>query len=1452
MESSGFDRSFAIVIGINDYCGGIPPLQSARPDADAIAQLLETQHLYQVIRLTDTTETKPTLSNIRQLLEQKLPALIYPEDKTRLLFYFAGHGIALNGEEGPTGYLIPQDAQFGNVQTYLPMTEVHDSLLALPCHHFLGILDCCFAGAFRWSSTRKLIPVERGTLYRERFSRFVHDPAWQIITSAAADQAALDAFALQDDRGQGVHSPFATALIDALWGKADIYPAAESHKPAGDGIITATELYLYLRDRVEPPTEARAMRQTPGFCPLKKHDKGEYIFGVPGHDPNLPSAPPLDRSNNPYRGLEPFEEQHQDIFFGRKALAQQLYEFVIAHPFTIVLGTSGSGKSSLVKAGLLPKLRCQKEMIWAILPPFRPGESPFRSLNTALASVNLSAIVPSDEAADSAPVQRLAVWMQEHPATHLLFMVDQFEELITLCHDDQERQQFLNALQLAIAAYPDRFHVLITLRSDFEPQFHNMVLQNDWMNSRFIVPAMTREELREAIEEPAAARVMYFNPYELVDQLIDEVANMPGALPLLSFALSELYLKYLERQEAAKLQGETIDRAITQVDYEAVGGVTQSLTQRADQEYSKLVRGLGNDSAYAQTIRHVMLRMVAVGSGEFARRRVFASELQYPEPEDQRVKRVLQQFLAARLLVAGQDENGNDYIEPAHDVLVRGWQKLLEWRKQEAEDLVLQRRLTPEALRWYRQPDKQLLWNADPRLPLLKEILRSSDSWLNQAESQFVQHSLRQKRKNVMLRRSAIATAFLAITGAAIVAISNSLDARNRTIEALINSANANWTANQQLDAMMDAVEAGQLLEPKFLVPAKLRVEVLNTLRQTVYGIQENNRLEGHLNSVTSVSFSPDAQLIATSSSDSTIRLWSRHGKLIRTIANLDVVIYKVRFSPDGKTLASANFDGTAQLWSLEGKLLHTFRAHTGAVADVRFSPDGKLLASSGRDGTIRIWQINGKLLHTLKGHQDTVMGIRFSPNGQLLASASMDGTLRLWKADGTLLKVLRGHEDGVYAVDISPDQQTIVSAGEDHTVKLWRVDGTLIRSISAHTAPVRQVKFSPDGKLIASGGEDQTVTLWNLDGTQSQSFRGHTDVVLDLAFSPNGKMIASSSRDKTTRLWNLRRLPQTALQDHTGTVWRVRFSPDGKMIASTSADQTVKLWQYPEGVLIGRLAKHPDAVRAIAFSADEQLIATGSSDGKIRIWRRDGTLLKTIGGHQNKISSISFAPDSKTIVSGSMDGTVRLWNLSDDSQKQIGEHEVVNTQEGDDKYKVGVWDVRFSPDGKRIASVGGDGKMKLWNLNGHLLHTVEEEEQITAVDFSPDGSLIAFTTNLTGTIKLWRLRDHSIAALTGHTDWVTDVRFSPDGQFLASAAEDNTIKLWSIDGTMLASIEGDTSFNSVSFNPDGTVLASADENGVINLWNLDRENLISWGCTWLSSYLSNNVNNQKRVRLCK
>ncbi|MCB0108754.1 MAG: caspase family protein, partial [Caldilineaceae bacterium] len=471
-----FQRSLAIVIGINAYTNGIPQLRTARADAERLAQILADQHGYEVTLLVDAVSGE----RLTTLFSEELPQRVGPAD--RLLIYFAGHGIALDGDDGPTGYLIPQDANRADRNTFLPMQAIHDALASLPCRHCLIILDCCFAGAFRWASMRTLT-APAGPLYRERYERFLRSPAWQVLTSAAYDQEALDAlvtvgFGAREVEGHA-HSPFALALFDALTGAG-----ATSSDANHDGVVVATELYLYLRDIVEERAKAEARHwQTPGLWPLRKHDKGEYIFLL--GEPHLPPAPPLTADNNPYRGLASYNAEDADLFFGRQQLIQTLAALVKAKPLTVVVGASGTGKSSVVKAGVAPYLTGAAHRQpaqpgsttngaapadpepsppngpehWYALQPLRPTETPLKAFAELLAAHLPGNATPAPSAAVEASIaSAFSNWCTANPTTKLLLIVDQCEELVTLCHDETERFAFQALLQKLLTDHPTQLH----------------------------------------------------------------------------------------------------------------------------------------------------------------------------------------------------------------------------------------------------------------------------------------------------------------------------------------------------------------------------------------------------------------------------------------------------------------------------------------------------------------------------------------------------------------------------------------------------------------------------------------------------------------------------------------------------------------------------------------------------------------------------------------------------------------------------------------------------------------------------------------------------------------------------------------------------------------------------------------------------------------------------------
>ncbi|MEM7344996.1 MAG: caspase family protein, partial [Chloroflexota bacterium] len=980
-------RRLALVIGIDAYQpeNGCPPLKTAVNDARVLANTLSSKYDYKVTTLLDE---QANLAGISATLNKDQPDswASQIEAGDQVLFYFAGHGLALKEEGGPAGYFIPQNGVSGQPDTFLAMRAVHDALTSLDSFHCLIILDCCYSGAFRWTSTRNIVRPPESTLYRETYERYSNSPAWQVLTSAAYDEKALDSVA-----GTGFgnreaedtnHSPFAQALLTAL---QDDDTAGAKADANDDGVLIATELYLYLRDNVQITAKQTINHnQTPGIWPLAKHEKGEYIFLL--GDPNdLPPAPVPDEALNPYRGLESYDEQDADLFFGRTALTQQLAKTVTQQPLTLVLGVSGTGKSSLVKAGLLPYLRRQGldveiedtspksktrdeqdrtsqdptcDWYFPLLPaekdkpaqPIRPGEHPLHELRRWLATF-LSQ--PPTEATmrgnASSLASALSAWQPEHPQQKLLLVIDQFEELITLCQDKSERKQFIRLLLAAVEYHAEQFRIVITLRSDFEPQITALLevlvdryetitintesdetgdSSNDTPASkatkrsivaRFFVPLMSPAELREVIQGPAAKAVLFFEPPSLVDTIINEVGRTPGALPLLSFTLSQLYLRYLTRYQ----RGETEARDLSEDDYQALGGVIGSLSKRADEEYNAL------DKAHKATMRRIMVRMISTEGGELTRRWVPRSELVYlSDKENERVARVLNRLTNpnVRLLVPGtfKRADGVDelYIEPAHDELVRAWNKLQTWARQSPADLPLRRELNQQANKWSAEADdnkkQNLLWPNDPRLPRLEQLVTGQappanqnffirlwrtitalwenaelnlidNHWLNKIELDFVQTSvLRRQQDARQLVRTTLGV-IAVLLGLTIFAFGQ----RNAAIE---NEERAIAERDIALSGQLAAQSARELDQPNYELALLLAIEaayIKETLEANTVlhqALAHRGRtlaiLTGHTDTVWGATWNGDESRILTWSDDGTARLWDgQDGHEVATLA---------------------------------------------------------------------------------------------------------------------------------------------------------------------------------------------------------------------------------------------------------------------------------------------------------------------------------------------------------------------------------------------------------------------------------------------------------------------------------------------------------------------------------------------------------------------------------------
>ncbi|PZO40016.1 MAG: hypothetical protein DCF19_12555 [Pseudanabaena frigida] len=653
-------------------------------------------------------------------------------------------------------------------------------------------------------------------------------------------------------------------------------------------------------------------------------------------------------------------------------------------------------------------------------------------------------------------------------------------------------------------------------------------------------------------------------------------------------------------------------------------------------------------------------------------------------------------------------------------------------------------------------------------------------------------------------------------------------------IEALSISCEAYWLAHKELEAIIAGVKAAKrILDPNIrkIIPNYTEEKTFGRLWEVIYNIREANRLEGHIDRVRSVTFSPDGNTIVSGSEDNTIKLWNLDGQELCTLTGHSNGVWSVVFSPDGNTIVSSSEDNTIKLWNLDGQELGTLTGHSNWVRSVVFSPDGKTIASGSDDNTIKLWNLDGQELCTLTGHSNWVLSVAFSPDGKTIASGSSDNTIKLWNLDGKELNTLTGHSNWIWSIAFSPDGKTIASGSSDNTIKLWNLDGRELNTLTGHSNWIWSIAFSPDGKTIASGSYDNTIKLWNLDGKELRTLAEHSNGVLSVAFSPDGK-IASGGSDNMIKLWNLGGKEQLTFTGHSNGIRSVAFSPDGKTIASGSYDNAIKLWNL-DGEELHTLTGHDNGVLSVAFSPSGNIVSS-SNDSTIKLWDLDGKELCTLTKHSDWILSIAFSHDGKTIASGGWDNTIKLWNLKGDE---------LCTLRGHSNW---VRSLAFSPDGETIVSGSDDNTIKLWNLEGEELCTLRgHSNRIWSLAFSPDGSTIASGSD-DNTIKLWNLETRELRTLAGHSNSVLNVAFSPNGKTIISGSSDNTIKLWNLDDNVSSNLTDRKSAVSSSAVSLENSIASGSSNNSIQSWNLDPASAISEACDWLRPYLTNNPNVSK------
>ena len=1159
----------------------------------------------------------------------------------------------------------------------------------------------------------------------------------------------------------------------------------------------------------------------------------------------------------PFRGLNFFDFEHAPIFHGRtKAIGEVLEALEVQaraqRPFVLVVGASGSGKSSLVRAGVLPLLT-QPETVegiglwrWSMTRPGAGGSAGdcFDALAASL--LEASALPTLQDTESSNAISDLATELREHsdilalrvrdaldhaarewksqqshslrererqlresgrlheadlarqyreglelPKARLALVIDQLEELFTAGFSLEVRQKYISALAGLVRS--GRVFVLGTLRSDYYPRYQEFpdLIDLSKPSGKFDLCPPTPYELGNMIRLPADAAGIHFEQERETGQRLDQALRDAAAATPESLPLLEHVLLLLYEQQAVRG-----DDLLRWSDYREVGELKGALAKHAEAVFSMLQPR--EQGAFPLVMRYLVTLSQGeeeVPNGRTVPYRDFVSSDENDEKAG--AKDFVDLFIEKRLLVADTDPQGEVTVRVAHEALLREWRRVKDWLTENREFLRMRDRVDSSLKLWLsrgKQKDDLL----GPGLPLAEgeKLLKDFGSSLSRDQTDYIHGSVaeRKRRKHDQERIRYAVTA--AITVLAIIA-------------------GFQWfRAERQRQSAAQAFKSEAELAAK--LQEQLRQASWTSFSQAERQFQLGEWRDGIALLARAIKFDPENQVASQRFfQELIVHRQKALPPLIASFAHQDTVRRAV-FSPDGARILTASWDETAKLWdAASGKLIASF-AHQGIVYHAAFSPDGARILTASADKTAKLWNsVSGELIASF-GHQHSVNSAVFSPDGAWILTASRDKTAKLWDATSGKLIASFEHQDEVNDAEFSPDGAWILTASRDKTAKLWdAASGKLIASFE-HQGIVSRAEFSPDGGRIVTASWDSTAKLWDVASGKLIASFPHQGEVNSAEFSPDGGRILTASWDKTAKLWDATLGKLIASFDHQDGLYGAKFSPDGARILTASIDKTAKLWDAASGRMIASFA-HQEGVTHVNFSPDGARILTASTDKTAKLWDVASGELITSFAHQDGVQWAAFSPDGARLLTASTDKTAKLWDVA--LGKLIASF----------AHQDGVSAAAFSPDGARILTGSADTTAKLWDVASvNLIASFAHEGTVKAVAFSPDGARI-LTGSADKTAKLWDPTSGKLISSFAHLDEVNAAVFSPDGARILTGSADKTAKLWDVaSGKLIASFGHEDGVIHVAFSSDGARILTGSADRTAKLWDVASGKLVA------------------------